>query len=43
MDDGVVIEFNPAAFRHGVTETDIRWAFDTARYDVIHLIDSRRL
>jgi hypothetical protein len=31
MDVG--IEFNPAAFKHNVTEADIRWAFDTARYD----------
>jgi len=27
------IEFNPAAFKHGVKEEDIRWAFDTVRYD----------
>jgi hypothetical protein len=50
-DDGVVIKFNHAAFRHGVTEADIHWAFDTARVfhamkcrnTYIHLIDSRRL
>jgi hypothetical protein len=29
----VAIEFNPSAFKHNVTETDIRWAFDTVRYD----------
>jgi hypothetical protein len=29
----LVREFNPAAFKHGVTEADIRWAFDTAVYD----------
>jgi hypothetical protein len=29
----IVIEFNPSAFKHGATEADIRWAFDTARYD----------
>jgi hypothetical protein len=29
----IAIEFNPSAFKHGVTEADIRWAFDTARYD----------
>jgi len=29
----IAIEFNPAAFKHGVSEEDIRWAFDTARYD----------
>jgi hypothetical protein len=28
-----VIEFNPAAFDHGVGETDIYRAFDTAVYD----------
>ena len=28
-----VIEFNPAAFKHNVTEADIRWAFDTVKYD----------
>jgi len=29
----IVIEFSPSAFKHGVSEADIRWAFDTARYD----------
>jgi hypothetical protein len=29
----LVIEFNPAAFKHGINEADIRWAFDTAKYD----------
>ena len=29
----VVIEFNPSAFKHDVTEADIRWAFDTVKYD----------
>jgi hypothetical protein len=29
----IAIEFNPAAFKHGVIEADIRWAFDTAKYD----------
>jgi hypothetical protein len=29
----LVIEFNPAAFKHGMSEADIRKAFDTARYD----------
>ena len=29
----VAIEFNPAAFKHGVSEADMRMAFDTARYD----------
>ena len=27
------IEFNPAAFKHGISETDIKMAFDTAKYD----------
>jgi hypothetical protein len=27
------IEFNPAAFKHGVSEADIRHAITTARYD----------
>ena len=29
----VTIEFNQAAFTHNVKEEDIRFAFDTARYD----------
>ena len=29
----VTIEFNQAAFIHKVTEDDIRFAFDNARYD----------
>ncbi|MDR2767293.1 MAG: hypothetical protein LBB82_03090 [Treponema sp.] len=29
----LVIEFTSAAFKHQVTEADIRWAFDTATYD----------
>ena len=29
----IAIEFNQAAFTHNVTEDDIRFAFDTARYD----------
>jgi hypothetical protein len=24
----------PSAFKHGVSEADIRWAFTTARYDL---------
>jgi len=28
-----IIEFNEAAFNHGVSEDDIRKAFDTAKYD----------
>jgi hypothetical protein len=33
MDVDFVIEFNQAAFTHNVTEADIRFAFDTSRYD----------
>ena len=29
----VIIEFNPAAFKHNVNEADIRRAFDTSIYD----------
>jgi hypothetical protein len=29
----IAIEFNPAAFKHGVSEKDIRMAFDTVKYD----------
>ena len=29
----VTIEFNQAAFTHNVKEDDIRFVFDTARYD----------
>jgi hypothetical protein len=31
----IVIEFSESAFRHGVTEDDIRWAFRTIKYDAI--------
>ena len=27
------IDFNPAAFKHGVSEADIKMAFDSAKYD----------
>jgi hypothetical protein len=33
MDVDFVIEFNQAAFVHKITEVDICFAFDTARYD----------
>jgi len=33
MNVDVIIEFNQAAFTHGITEADIRFALDTARYD----------
>ncbi|MDR2730551.1 MAG: hypothetical protein LBB81_06605 [Treponema sp.] len=29
----IAIEFNPAAFKHGVSEADIHWAFLHPRYD----------
>ena len=29
----VIIEFNQAAFTHNISESDIRFAFDTARFD----------
>jgi hypothetical protein len=29
----ISIEFSPSAFKHGCTEADIRWAFDTEKYD----------
>ena len=28
-----VIKFSHSAFKHGVSEADIRWAIDTAKYD----------
>ena len=28
------IECKPSAFKHGITEADIHWAFTTARYDL---------
>ncbi|MDR1429157.1 MAG: hypothetical protein LBI85_02615 [Spirochaetaceae bacterium] len=33
MDDELEIIFNETAFKHGVTEADIRWAFKTFKYD----------
>ena len=29
----IAIDFNPAAFKHGVNEEDIKMAFDTVKYD----------
>jgi hypothetical protein len=29
----VTLEFNQAAFTHNITEDDIRFAFDTARFE----------
>jgi CRISPR/Cas system-associated exonuclease Cas4 (RecB family) len=31
----VEIKFSQAAFKHGVTEADIRWAFKTVKYDAV--------
>ena len=31
----VDIKFSKSAFKHGVTEADIRWAFRTIKYDAI--------
>jgi hypothetical protein len=29
----IEIVCKPSAFKHGITENDIRWAFNTAEYD----------
>ena len=29
----VIITFSQSAFKHGITEADIRWAFDNVLYD----------
>jgi len=34
MDGDLEIIFKQSAFKHGVTEADIHWAFSTARYDL---------
>ena len=31
----IEIKFSESAFKHGVTEADIRWAFKTIKYDTI--------
>ena len=31
----IEIIFKKSAFKHGVTEDDIKWAFNTARYDCL--------
>jgi hypothetical protein len=37
MDGDLEIIFRQSAFRHGVTEADIRWAFNTVEFDeLIH-------
>jgi hypothetical protein len=33
MNDDLEIVFKQSAFRHGVTEADIRWAFNTVEFD----------
>jgi hypothetical protein len=34
MDMELEFTFRKSAFKHGVTEADIKWAFSTARYDL---------
>ena len=31
----VDIEYSKSAFKHGLTEADIRWAFKTVKYDAV--------
>ena len=31
----IEIKFSRSAFKHGITEADIRWAFRTIKYDAI--------
>jgi hypothetical protein len=31
----VTIKYSQSAFKHGVTEADIRWAFKTLKYDAV--------
>jgi hypothetical protein len=33
MLNDVTIEFYPSAFKHGISQADILWAFETERYD----------
>ena len=33
MDGDLEIIFTKSAFRHGITEADIRWAFNTVEFD----------
>jgi hypothetical protein len=39
MNDDLVVEFNPSAFKHGISEADIRYALDNSVYD--GMVDSR--
>jgi predicted N-acyltransferase len=32
---GIEIRFSQSAFKHGVSEADIRWAFETRKYDAM--------
>jgi hypothetical protein len=38
----LTIVCKPSAFKHGISEADIRWAFNTARYDRFLEGDSNR-
>ena len=31
----IAVEFNPSAFKHGISEADIRWVFDTERRKIM--------
>ena len=35
MDGELEIIFKKSSFRHGVTEADIRWAFNTVEFDAL--------
>jgi hypothetical protein len=39
MSDELIVEFHPSAFKHGISEADIRYAIDNSVYD--GLVDSR--
>ena len=42
MADDLEIIFRQSAFRHGVTEADIRWAFNTVEFDeLIHGFENK--
>ena len=42
MDSDFEIIFRQSAFRHGVTEADIRWAFKTVEFDeLIHGFENK--
>jgi len=42
MGDGLEIIFRQSAFKHGVTEADIRWALKTVEFDeLIHGFENK--